>query len=178
MTIKPWKILESKYLFPDVRLDRCELPNGQIIEPLVLDYNPEVMIFALTMMQEVVLVREYRHGIQKTILQLPGGSVDEGESPLEAAKRELLEETGYQSNTFIEIGQVNPNPANYSNTMYAFLALDVGWAHDHKLDEADQAELVLTPFDDVITMAKSGELLHSLTISTIFFVLAHMRRII
>lgn len=178
MTIKPWKILESKYLFPDVRLDRCELPNGQIIEPLVLDYNPEVMIFALTMMQEVVLVREYRHGIQKTILQLPGGSVDEGESPLEAAKRELLEETGYQSNTFIEIGQVNPNPANYSNTMYAFLALDVGWAHDHKLDEADQAELVLTPFDDVITMAKSGELLHSLTISTIFFVLARLKRII
>jgi len=178
MTIKPWKILESKYLFPDVRLDRCELPNGQIIEPLVLDYNPEVMIFALTMMQEVVLVREYRHGIQKTILQLPGGSVDEGESPLEAAKRELLEETGYQSNTFIEIGQVNPNPANYSNTMYAFLALDVGWAHDHKLDEADQVELVLTPFDDVITMAKSGELLHSLTISTIFFVLAHLKRII
>lgn len=178
MTIKPWKILESKYLFPDVRVDKCELPNGLIIEPIILDYQPEVTIFALTEKQKVVLIKEYRHGVQNVILQLPGGSVDEGESPLEAAKRELLEETGYQSNTFIEIGHVNPNPANYSNTMYAFLALDVEQIPDHDLNEAEQIQIALTPFDDVITMAKSGELLHSLTVSTVFFVLAHLRRII
>jgi len=178
MTIKPWKILESKYPFPDVRIDKCELPNGQIIEPLVLEYNPEVTILALTKKQEIMLIKEYRHGVRKIILQLPGGSVDEGENPLEAAKRELLEETGYQSDTFIEIGQVNPNPANYSNTMYAYLALDAEQIPDRNLDETDQIELVLTPLEDVITMAKGGELLHSLTISTIYFALAHLGRII
>ena len=177
MTIKPWKILESKYLFPDIRIDKCELSNGQIIEPIVLDYNAEVTTLALTKAQEVVLVREYRHGIQEIILQLPGGSVDESESPLEAAKRELLEETGYQSDNFIEIGQVNPNPSNYANTMYAFLALDVGQSPDRNLDEAEHVELFLTSLDDLITMAKEGELLHSLTISTVFFALAHLGRI-
>ena len=177
MTIKPWKILESKYIFPDIRVDRCELPNGQIIEPIVLDYNDEVVVLALTKPQEAVLVREYRHGIQEIILQLPGGSVDDGESPLEAAKRELLEETGYQSDNFIEIGQVNPNPSNYANTMYAFLALDVEQSPDRNLDEAEGIELSLTPLDDLVTMAKGGDLLHSLTISTVFFALAHLGRI-
>jgi len=177
MTIKPWKILESKYPFPDVRIDRCELPNGQIIEPLVLDYNAEVTILALTKEQEVVLIEEYRHGVQKTILQLPGGSVDEGESPLEAAKRVLLEETGYQSDTFIEIGHVYPNPANYSNTMYAFLALNAEQALERDPDETTQVEINLTALDEVITMAKKGELLHSLTISTLFFALSYLDRI-
>ena len=177
MTVKPWKILKSKYLFPDVRVDNCELPNGRIIEPIVLDYNDEVTIFALTRSQDVILVKEYRHAVQKTILQLPGGSVDKGESPLEAAKRELLEETGYQSNKFVEIGQVNPNPANYSNTMFAYLALDVEQTPNRNLDEADQIELFLTPLDEVIEMANTGELIHSLTISTIFFALAHLGRI-
>lgn len=177
MKIKKWKILESSYPLPDVRIDVCELPNGHIIKPLVLDYEPEVTILALTKSQDVVLVREYRHGVQKTILQLPGGSVDEGESPLEAAKRELLEETGYQSDTFIEIGRVNSNPANYSNTMYAFLALDAEQTSDRNLDEADRIELFATPLEDVIAMAKGGELLHSLTISTIFFALSYLGRL-
>lgn len=177
MTIKPWNILESSYPLPDVRIDLCELPNGHIIKPLVLEYEPEVTILALTKAKKVLLVREYRHGIQKTILQLPGGSVDKGESPLEAAKRELLEETGYQSDTFIEIGHVNPNPANYSNTMYAFLALDVEQTPDHELEEADRIELFPVPLDKVIEMAKGGELIHSLTISTLFYALAYLGRI-
>ena len=177
MVTKPWKILESSHPLPDVRIDVCELANGHTIKPLVLEYDPEVTILALTKSQEVVLVREYRHGIQKTILQLPGGSMDEGESPLEAAKRELLEETGYQSDTFIKIGQVNPNPANYSNTMYAFLALDVEQSPDHELEEADRIELFPVPLDKVIEMAKGGELIHSLTISTLFYALAHLGRI-
>jgi len=109
MEKKKWKILESTYPVPDTRIDICELPSGHIIKPVVLEYNPEVTILTMTRSQEVVLVKEYRHGIQKTILQLPGGSVDEGESPLEAAKRELLEETGFRSDTFIEVGHVNPN---------------------------------------------------------------------
>jgi ADP-ribose pyrophosphatase len=177
MTIEPWEILGSKHLFPDVRVDRCKLPNGQILEPLVLEYKPEVTILALTGKQEVILVREYRHGVQETITQLPGGIVDEGQSPLVTARRELLEETGYQSDTIVEIGHVNPNPANYSHTMYAFLALDAKQAPDPNLDEADRIECFPVPFDTVIEMAKRGELIHSLTISTLFFALAYLGRI-
>ena len=78
MNTKPWNILETKYLHPGIRLDRCELPNGHIIEYHLLEYTDEIMIFALTRNQEVVLIKQYRYGVQAAILELPGGSVDAG----------------------------------------------------------------------------------------------------
>ena len=125
MDIKPWKILETRHLHPDIRLDRCELPNGYILDAYLLDYNDEVFVFALTKKQEVVLIKQYRHGVRKALWELPGGSIDDGESPLESAKRELMEETGYASDKFFEVGQISPNPAISTNTMYCFLAIDV-----------------------------------------------------
>src|SRR6266511_1200112 len=118
MIVRPWKILETTYLHPGIRVDKCQLPNGQIITPNLLEYADEIMVFALTQNQQVVLIKQYRHGVQEAILELPGGSVDEGESPLEAAKRELLEETGYSSDTFIEVGQGSTNTAVYMNKGY------------------------------------------------------------
>ena len=76
MTIKPWKILESKYLRKEIRLDKCELPNGKIIEGVVLEYGDWATIVALTKKQEVVMVRQYRHGAQRVILELPGGAME------------------------------------------------------------------------------------------------------
>ena len=172
MNTKPWNILETKYLHPGIRLDRCELPNGRIIEYHLLEYTDEIMVFALTRNQEVVLIKQYRYGVQAAILELPGGSVDAGESPLEAAKRELMEETGYASDTFIEVGCASPNPAIYTSRIYSFLATDVKQV-------AIDAESVVTliPLEDVIAMAKSGNLIHSLNISTLFFVLSYLHRI-
>ena len=74
MTIKPWKILESKHLRKEIRLDTCELPNGKIIDGVVLEYGDWATIVALTKEQQVVLVWQYRHGAQKVILELPGGA--------------------------------------------------------------------------------------------------------
>src|SRR5678816_446041 len=114
MMINSWKILESKYLHPDIRVDRCELFNGHTLDAHLLEYADEIMIFALTKDQEVVLIKQYRHGVQEAILELPGGSVDDGETPLEAAKRELMEETGYAGEAFIETACGSPNPAIYT----------------------------------------------------------------
>lgn len=178
MTIKPWKILSSTYLSDGIRLDCCELPNGKIIEGKVFEFRNWVTILALTKQQEVVLIRQYRHGAQKVIVELPGGVMDvEDENPLAAARRELQEETGYTSDRLIQVGCVSPNPAIQTNLIYSFLALDAEKISDQQLDEAEEIEVILKPLDEVIAMAKKGELLQSMQVSALFFTLSHLDRI-
>ena len=179
MTIIPWKILESHHIHKNVRIDKCELPNGMVIDGFVLEYRDWVTVIALTKQQEMVLVRQYRHGAQKVILELPGGAMDaEDQSPMQAARRELLEETGYASDTFIQIGCVSPNPANQTNLIYSFLALDAEKVGGQHLDSTEDIEVVLKPLDEVIRMAKKGELLQSMQVSAVFFALAYWDRIL
>jgi ADP-ribose diphosphatase len=179
MTVKPWKILGSTYLHKNVRIDKCELPDGKVIDGFVLEYGDWATVVALTRAQEVVLVRQYRHGAQKVILELPGGAMEAGdESPLQAARRELLEETGYSSDTFIQIGCVSPNPANQTNLVYSFLALDAEKVASQALDETEEIEVELKPLDEVISMAKNSELFQSMQVTALFFTLAYLDRII
>jgi ADP-ribose pyrophosphatase len=149
------------------------------IDGFVLEYGDWATIIALTKQQEVVMVRQYRHGAQKVILELPGGAMeDEDENPMQAARRELLEETGYTSDNFIQIGCVSPNPANQTNLIYSFLALDARKVSEQNLDDAEDIEVVLKPLDEVIRMAKSGELFQSMQVSAVFFALAYWDRIV
>jgi ADP-ribose pyrophosphatase len=178
MSIKPWNILETKYLHPHIRLDRCELSNGYVLDYHLLEYDDEITVFALTRKQEVLLIKQYRHGVQQAILELPGGSVDEGETPLDAAKREMMEETGYSSETFIEVGCASPNPAIYTNKIYFFLAIDVERIGEQNIHDAGNIEVSLLPLEEVIAMAKQGTLVHALNISALFFVLGYFHRVV
>jgi ADP-ribose pyrophosphatase len=101
----------------------------------------------------------------------------EDQDPQEAARRELLEETGYTSNRIIQVGCVSPNPANHTNLIYSFLALDAEQVSRQHLDGAEEIEVFLKPLEEVITMAKNGELLQTMQVSTIFFTLAYLNRV-
>jgi ADP-ribose pyrophosphatase len=179
MALKPWKILSFKNIYNQVRIDQCELPDGKVIEGFVLDYASDwVTVVALTPDQQVVMERQYRHGIRKAILEIPGGVMDaEDAGPLEAVRRELLEETGYTSDHFIQIGKVPPNPANQTNFIYYFLALDVRKVAEQHLDATEEIEVVLKPLEEVIRMAQKSELQHALQVSALFFALAYLDRI-
>jgi ADP-ribose pyrophosphatase len=179
MPVRPWKILSSKYIHKNIRLDDCELPDGQRLEGTVFEFRDWVTVMALTPAREMVLIRQYRHGAGKVILEMPGGIVDlQDENPLAAARRELLEETGYASDNFIEVGCVSPNPANHTNRVHSFLALDAVIAGPQHLDPTEEIEVVLTPLDEVITMAKNGELLQSMQVAALFFAMAYWNRIV
>jgi len=177
MSIKPWKILESNYLRPRFRIDKCELPNGKLFEPMVFEFRTWAVVLALTKGQEVVLIKQYRHGAQDIFWELPGGVVEDGENPLDGVRRELSEETGYTTSNMIEVGKFYPNPANQSNIMYAFLAYDVKKTDIQELDDAEDIEVHLVPLDELIAMTKRGEFLHGLQVAVLFHALAHMDRI-
>ncbi len=177
MTLTPWKIIDSRHPFPKFRMDNCELPNGKPYKAFVLEFDTWANILAITKNNEVVLVQQYRHGVQEISLELPGGVVDEGESPLEGAKRELMEETGYKAGRIIEVGKFYPNPAIQQNTLYCYLATDVEWAGEQDLDESEEIEVVLVPLDELVQMVQQGKLLHALNVAAIFQALVHLGRI-
>jgi len=155
------------------------MPDGKIVEPFyVFEYSTWVNVVALTKTQEIVLVQQYRHGIQKTVLELPGGCMEpEDISPLEAAKRELLEESGYTSDNFIETGIISPNPATHNNLIHCFLATDVELIAKIKLDETEQINVFLLPLDNIIKDISNGIILQSFHISSLFFALKKLGRL-
>jgi ADP-ribose pyrophosphatase len=177
MPLTPWKILESKYVHPRFRVDRSELANGKLINAMVMEFDTWANVLAITKDQKVVLVKQYRHGVKEVLLELPGGVVEDGEAPLDGIKRELLEETGYTGDVFIDIGNFYPNPANQTNTLHCFLALDVEKVAEQSLDEAEDLEVDLIPLNELIEMTKHGEFLHGLQVATLFRALLYLDRV-
>ena len=177
MPIKPWKILETSYFRPRFRIDRCELANGNFLDATILEFHSWANVLALTKNNQVVLVRQYRHGVEDVLWEFPGGVVEDGENPLEGAKRELLEETGYIASTWFEIGKIYPNPAFQTNTLYCFLAMDAELVSQQNLDAGEDIEVDLMPLDELIEMAKRGEFRHALMVAVLFSVLSYMNRI-
>jgi ADP-ribose pyrophosphatase len=174
VTVKSWKLIDSEYLLKRpgvaVRVDRVETKNGQVFEPYVIESGTWVNVIALTEKREVVLIRQYRHAVGQILLELPAGLVDEGDSsPLAGAQRELLEETGYAGKRFIEIGHVYPNPATHTNLIYSYLALDARLVGEQNLEETEDIEVQLLPWEQVLSLAKSGGLPQALHVCAVFF---------
>ena len=176
MTLKPWKILESTYIRPQIRIDKCDLPNGHLLDATIMEFRSWANILALTKDRQAVLVRQYRHGAQKVLLELPGGVVENGEDPMEGIRRELLEETGYSSASVIEVGRLYPNPAMQTNQLFCYLALDAEKVGPQDLDAGEDIEVQLLPLADLIKMAGRAEFPHALHIAVLFQALAFMDR--
>ena len=143
-----WKTICSSYPFVcpwlKVRKDEVRLPNGIIIPDFfVTEASNWVNVIAITKEGEFIIEEQYRHGIQQVCFELCAGMVDEGENPLEAAQRELLEETGYSGGIWTAFGMSVPNASGSVVKCFHFIATDVVRKNTPKLDKTEDIRIHL-----------------------------------
>ena len=172
--IAPWKVTQSETLLDcrvfKVRKDVTVNPRtGQAHDMYVLENPTWVNIVPLTPRNEVILVEQWRHGTGTVHLETPGGLVDDGESPEQCARRELIEETGYAADTLAPLGQVHPNPAIQSNVLHYLLATGCRPVAKPALDHAEDIAVHVVPLTDIPSMIQSGRITHSLVIGAFYW---------
>ena len=139
-----WKTLSQRYLIEKpwltARVDKVELPTGAVIdEYYVLEYPDWVNTIAITKEEKFVFVRQYRYALGKTVNELCAGVIEKGEEPMAAARRELMEETGFGGGNWQEWMTISANPSTHTNLTHCFLAIDVELLSEQHLDEGEDA---------------------------------------
>jgi len=143
-------------------------PRGTTREFTVINAPDWVNVVALTVDRQLVLVRQFRYGIDEFSLEVPGGVIEAGEDPVVAGARELEEETGFSGPTARLLGRVHPNPAIQSNHCHLVLVEDARKTHELSWDEDEEIEIVTKPVDEVFALARSGKITHSLVLNALF----------
>lgn len=143
-----WTILSSRYLIKKswctVRADHVRLPNGvEIPEYYVLEYPDWINVIAVTVEQDFIFVRQYRHGIGEVGCELVAGVIDDTDpTPLHAAQRELLEESGYGRGKWELLTVIAPNPGSQNNRCHCFLATGVEKIGEQNLEPTEDIEVI------------------------------------
>lgn len=162
-----WKTLSSEYLFErpwlTVRRDCVQIPNGQVNDEFyVLEYPDWVNVIAITEDGQFVMEKQYRQGLGKTCYEIPAGVIEEGEEPLAAAKRELMEETGYGEGTWKELMSVTGNASTTNNITHCFVATGVRKISGQNLDRTEDLEVHLMDREQVLDLMISDQVKQSM----------------
>jgi ADP-ribose pyrophosphatase len=173
--IRDWPVI-SREQVGDFRLfsltnKKVRSPRtGEIREVQALQFADWVLILALTPQEEVVMVRQYRHGTEQICLELPGGLVDPGDdSPELSARRELLEETGYQADEIVLIGECFPQPAILTNKCFFYLSKNAAAVQSQDLDSGEDIEILKVPLEGIPAKIESREIDHGMVLLAFFF---------
>lgn len=166
-------------VFRTAFVDASHPPTGKATRFSLIEATDWVNVIALTPDDRVVLIRQYRPGIDTVCLEIPGGMVDAGEEPLAAAVRELAEETGYSARAWRKLGNIAPNPALQNNRLHSFLALDAACTAAPRLDGNEVIALETVALSEMRTLLREGKIEHALVIAAfahLAFELGDLRR--
>ncbi len=172
--MEPWRVLHTRYLLKrwwmNLRVDRVQLPDGTEIEEFhVVEYPDWACVVCLDREGHLVLVRQYRHGIGRTLLECPAGAVGPAEEPLAAAQRELLEETGYAAEEWIYLGRCAPEPSKHTNYAHLFVARGARPVQPPQLDHTEDLSVHRVPIEEAFRQAEDGDLAHGIHLTALFW---------
>ncbi len=165
---RPWKVLQSEYLarkpWFTVRHECVELPNGnRVPDYYVFEYPDWVNVIAITRDGLFVLIDQYRHGLGRTDFELVAGVCDPGDaSPLEAARRELWEETGFGGGAWRETMRISANPATQNNLTHCFIATNVERISTQHLEATEDVRVHLMTREEVRRLLGEGGIVQAL----------------
>ena len=164
---RPWLDLSETVrgetrLFRQVRVLRRSPHTGREHDFTRLLCPDWVNVVAFTADNEILLVEQFRHGIEASTLELPGGVCDPAEEPGQSGRRELLEETGYAPGRWIGLGSCSPNPAIQNNRCHFFLALDCRPVAALDLDPSEELRVWAAPWPEAEALAGAGRFDHAL----------------
>lgn len=171
--IRPWTPVKSRIEIQNrifsIKTETSRSPRtGKDHDFFIISAGPWVNVIPLTESGQVILVRQYRHGTREITLEIPGGLVEDGQTPAEAARRELIEETGYDCSELIPLGRVRPNPAILDNWCYSFLAKGLIKTGELHLDETEDLETTTIDLSRINEHIAAGDIDHSLVISAFY----------
>jgi 8-oxo-dGTP pyrophosphatase MutT (NUDIX family) len=157
-----WKILETHYPYRDewlaLRSEKVQLPDETILQAYhTIEFPDWVNVIALTPDLDIILAEQYRHPVRKLMVEFPAGAVDDGEEPLAAIKRELLEETGYASDEWHLLGSCDANPARQTNHLHSYLALRAYKIGKQSLGHGEFIRTHLVPWGEFRARIDSGD---------------------
>ncbi len=175
-----WRILTSSYpiVTPFLRLrsDTIELPDGTVIEQYyVRETRGFTIIFALTTDARVVLVRQYKHGAGRTLLELPAGSIDEGETASTCAERELAEETGYVGDEPELIGTYQADPTNSNGAFHLFLVRNAEQRVAQAFDPTEDITVEYVPLAGIREVVRSGRITTGSHVASVYAALDYLQ---
>ena len=166
------EILKSEQLYSgpifDLQRYNVRLPNGKVAKRDVLLHNGAAVVIAVAPDGRLVTVRQYRHGPQKVMLELPAGKLDPGEEPKACALRELKEETGYRAQRIRQLFMLHPVAAYCSEEVYMFLAEELTQGQTN-LDEGEFVEVELHRVENLLSMIEAGEISDMKTVAGVLY---------
>jgi ADP-ribose pyrophosphatase len=168
-----WEV-QARHLHADCRVftvlrKSCRHPGRRTTRDFFSLHSPDwVNVLALTPDHNLILVNQFRFGVEECSLEIPGGLIDQGEDPVAAGVRELVEETGYVGKKARIVGSVWPNPAIMDNRCSFVLVEDATRQKDLSWDQDEEIEIVLATADEAMEWARSGKIRHSLVLNALF----------